>query len=125
MSLTIRQATADDIAKAKLPLRPTMKALVAEVDGAIIGFAGLGVIAGRYYAFCDLTSEQAKPYRYRIARAAQRFLTEARQAGIRFIYTRTNPNEPGATRWLLSLGFRSAPLHPDLYRWSSELTWPS
>lgn len=120
MSFTIRPATTTDIANATLPLRPTMKALVAEVDGRILGFAGLGVIKGRYYAFCDLTSEQAKPYRTRIARTAQRFFSEARAQGIRFIYAATDQNEPGAARWLTSLGFRPDPLHPDLYRWSSR-----
>jgi N-acetylglutamate synthase-like GNAT family acetyltransferase len=120
MPLRIRPATSDDLAKTTLPVRPTLKALVGEVDGEIIGLAGLARIAGRYYAFCDVTSTTAKPHRYRIARAAQRFLLEARAAGIRFIYAAANPAEPGATRWLTSLGFTPDPLHPDLYRWSSR-----
>ena len=117
--LRIRPATPDDLAKAALPLRPTLKALVGEVEGETIGLAGLARIAGRYYAFCDLTSAQAHPYRYRIARAAQRFLLEARQAGIRFIYTAANPAEPRAPLWLASLGFKPDPRHPHLYRWSA------
>lgn len=118
MSFAIRPATPADLAAAKQ--RPTMKALVAEVDGAPIALAGLARIGGRYYAFCDLTSTQAKPYRYRIARAACRFLADAKAHGIRFIYAAANPLEPGAVRWLQSLGFAPDPLHPGLYRWSSR-----
>ena len=121
MPLVIRPATREDLDAFPTPFaKPTVKALAAEVDGEVLGVAGLAIVRGRYYAFCDLTSTQAAPYRIAVARAAKRLFAEARAAGIRYIYTNADPDEPRACRWLASLGFTPDTRHPHLYRWSAS-----
>lgn len=120
LGLVIRPASKVDIdAFSALPNKPTTKALVGEVDGTIIGLGGLALRKGRYFAFCDISSQDAAPYRLHIARAAIRFLAEARAQGIRYIYATASLDEPLAPKWLARLGFRPDPRHPHLYRWSA------
>lgn len=117
MTPTIRWATKADIdAFTNLPSYPTIKALVAEMDGRIIGLAGLAFSQGRWVAFCDLSDDMRK-YRYVIARSAKRLFEQARRDGIRFIYAEADLNEKGSVRWLTSLGFEIDPRGGRLYRW--------
>ena len=116
-SPVIRKASREDI-EAFSPMRnkPTINAWCAEIDGRIIALGGCALVKGRWFAFCDLT-EEARQYKMHIARTARRFLMEAKRQGIRFIYAEANLAEPGAERWLTSLGFTIDPRTAYLYRW--------
>jgi hypothetical protein len=116
-SLAIRPATREDIeAFSPMPNKPTIRAMVGELDGRIVGLAGVVLHRGRWLGFCDLT-EDARPYKMTIARAAIRFLADARRDGIKFIYADADLSEPTALRWLASLGFHLDPRTQYLYRW--------
>lgn len=115
----VRAATATDIAAfSDMTGKPTLKAWVGEVDGQIVGLAGFAFSHGRWYAFCDLR-EAARAHKVAIVRAGLMILAEARRMGIRYLYAEADPKEPGAVRWLTSLGFALDPRTTYLYRWSA------
>lgn len=120
MTPVVRIATREDI-EAFSPMRnkPSLKALCLEVDGKIIALGGYAFVKGRYFGFCDLHDE-ARQYKMHIARAAKRFLKAARDEGIKFIYAEADPEEPGAVRWLTSLGFAVDPRTAHLFRWKGS-----
>lgn len=117
----VRPATRADIeAFSDLPDKPTIRALVAEMDGRIIAIAGAARAQGRWYAFADLP-EEVRPYKMTIMRNARRFVDELRRQGVRFLYAQPDPNEPKAIAWLTSLGFEPDPRSGGiLYRWSAK-----
>jgi GNAT superfamily N-acetyltransferase len=116
-SVTIRRATAEDIAAfSDMTNRPTTIAWVGELDGKIIGLAGFARNKGRWIAFADL-SEEARPYKVTIARAAIRAMDEVRRLGIPFVYAVLDETEPTALKWLQSLGFSLDPRSQHLFRW--------
>lgn len=119
--VVVRSATAEDIAAFchDLPSTPTIRAVVAEIDGVMVGFGGIGLKTGRWYAFCDVNPE-LRPYKTTIARAAKRFLAAARGDGIRTIYAEISPLEPRAEAWLRSLGFSLDPKSMHFYRWGKR-----
>ena len=113
----VRKATIEDIeAYSELSTRPSIKAVVLEVDGKVIGIGGLCLSKGRWYAFVDLDDE-ARVYKTTIARTAIRFLRQARADGIKFIYAGRDHEEPRSGVWLESLGFEIDPRTQILYRW--------
>ena len=115
----VRAATKDDIARfSDLANKPTLRAWVGERDGKIIGIGGVALAKGRWFGFIDLT-EEARPYKMHIMRAAKRLLAEARRDGIRYIYAEVSPSEPKALAWLTSLGFSLDPRSQQLYRWDA------
>ena len=118
--LVVRPATAEDIAtfSGNLPNRPTVRAVVGEIDGRIVGMGGFARTNARWIAFCDLTPE-VRPYKMTIMRTALRLLCEARRDGIRFVYADADLNEPRSLAWLARLGFEPDPRSGTLYRWSS------
>jgi hypothetical protein len=117
MPLTIRPATAADIAAfSDMPDKPSIRAMAAELDGRIVGLGGLVFHRGRWLGFVDLLPE-ARPHKIAIARAAIRFIAQARADGIKFIYVEADLREPTALRWLHSLGFCLDPRSQFLYRW--------
>lgn len=117
--MIVRRAAREDIeAFTDAPNRPSLLAWAGEIDGKIVGIAGLAFVKGRWVAFCDLLPE-AREYKYKIARTAVRIFAEARKRGIRFIYAEANPEEPSAVRWIESLGFEIDPRTPHLYRWKA------
>jgi hypothetical protein len=119
MSPIIRQATRADVASyAPDKCAPTFRGLVMELNGEIIGIAGIALINGRHKAFCDLKPE-ARQYKFRIARAARRFFAELRRDNIRFIYADRDVSEPRSLEWLTSLGFELDPRSLTLYRWTA------
>ena len=117
MTPIIRPATREDIDRfSDVPGKPTIKAFCMELDGEIVGVAGVWRRNGRWVGFCDM-KEQARPYKMRIARAAIRFMDELREQGIRFVYADSDPNERTSMRWLTSLGFSDDPGSPGYLRW--------
>lgn len=120
MSFVVRPATRADIdAFSDMANKPTVKAWVGEIDGRIIALAGLSLQGGRWIAFCDLT-EEARGHKMTIMRTAKRMMDEARAMGLRYVYAEVSKDEPGAVRWLESLGFRLDPRSQYLYRWDAH-----
>src|SRR3972149_732600 len=115
--MLVRPATREDIEGfSDLPNKPTVKAWVGELDGEIVALGGFAFSHGRWFGFVDLKDE-ARRYKMTIARAAKRIIAEAREQGIKFVYADADPEEPGAVRWLTSLGFTVDPRTAFLYRW--------
>jgi hypothetical protein len=115
----IRPASRDDI-EAFSPVRnkPTVRAVCMEIDGRIVGLAGVALVNGRWFAFVDLKDE-ARAHKMLIARTAIRFLSELRRDGVRYVYAEADPTEIGAVRWMTSLGFEIDPRSDYLYRWGN------
>jgi hypothetical protein len=102
---------------------PTMNALVGLVDGRIVGIGGVTRVAGKRTAFCDVAPE-GRCYKLAIARAAKRIMADeavraAAGSGRRIIHATINPEETGAERWLMSLGFRPLPNKKGKYQWQA------
>jgi hypothetical protein len=115
--LVVRKATREDIqAFSNVTDFPTVKGVVGELNGKIIGFGGLARHRGRWYAFCDLIPE-ARKFKITIARAAIRVFEEARRDGVKFVYAEMDQNEPTAPAWLARLGFHLDPRSSYLFRW--------
>jgi hypothetical protein len=115
--MIVRPATREDIdAFSDMANKPTLKAWVGELDGRIIALGGFAFSKGRWFGFCDL-EEDARRFKMTIGRAAKMILNEAKKQGIRFIYAEADPQEPGAIRWMTSLGFTVDPRTAYLYRW--------
>lgn len=118
--IVVREATRDDIAAfSDMADKPTVRAWCGELDGKIIALGGFALRGGRWIMFCDLTDE-ARPHKMTLMRTAKRVLGEARRMGLRFVYAEANPNEPGAVRWLQSLGFEVDPRSAYYYRWEAN-----
>lgn len=116
--MLVRPATREDIDRfSDMSGKPTIKAFVGEVDGEIVALGGLAFAKGRWFAFCDLL-DGARAHKMSIARTAKRVFAEAKAQGIKYVYAEADPNEPGAVRWLTSLGFEPDPRTVYLYRWS-------
>lgn len=117
MTLTVRKATRADIeAYSKKPQSQTIRAVVADLNGEIIGIGGMYLRQGRWYAFADVP-EECRKYKIHIMRAAIRFLDEARRSGVRIIYTCRDEDEAGSLKWLTSLGFEQDPTTMIIFRW--------
>jgi hypothetical protein len=117
LPIIIRPATAEDIAAfSDMANKPSIRAWAAELDGRIVGLGGVVLSRGRWLGFADLTPE-ARPYKMTIARAAIRFLADAKARGVKFIYVEADLSEPTSLRWLESLGFHLDPRTQYLYRW--------
>ena len=65
---------------------------------------GLAFGGGRWVGFLDLTDD-ARKYKYRIARMAIRVMDEAKRMGLRYVWAEVDENEHGAEKWQRSLGF--------------------
>jgi hypothetical protein len=118
--LIVRAATRADIdGFSDLASKPSIRGIVGEVDGRVIGMGGLALSRGRWFAFCDLTPEARAHHKVAIVRAAKRIVAEARRDGIRFIYWEADPSEPRAMAWARSLGFTLDQRSLYFYRWSA------
>lgn len=122
MAFTIRPATKADIAALSTmgTSTPTIKAMVAEVDGSPVALGGVAIIDGRHLAFCDLTYEMARNNKVAVVRAAKRFMADVRKRGTRFVYAQVDSSEPNSIKWLASLGFEPDPRNTAFYRWSAK-----
>ena len=117
--LVVRPATREDIEGfADMAERPTVRAIVGEIEGRIVGMGGFALLEGRWVGFCDLTAD-VRPYKMTIMRAAKRLMGQARRDGVKFVYADVDANEPRAHAWLASLGFEPDLRSARLYRWSA------
>lgn len=115
----IRPATAADIAKFyKGTYRLTATAMVGTVRGRIGACWGISHVDGRLVLFCDVRP-WARRYKLAIVKNAIAFVNTVKASGAKFIWTEADPNEPGAVRWILSLGFKPTRM-PRMYRWAKE-----
>jgi hypothetical protein len=115
--LIVRRTTREDIEDySPLETNPSIRAMTFELDDYIIGMGGIARIQGRWLAFFSITDE-LRPYKITIARAAIRFFAHLRKEGVKFIYADRDPNEPTSERWLESLGFEIDPKSNYFYRW--------
>lgn len=115
----IRPATRADIDKfykGEFPL--TVTAMVGTVRGHIGACWGISQVNGRLIAFCDIRP-WARRYKLTIAKSAIAFVKSAQANGARFIWTEADATEPGAARWIMSLGFKPTN-HPHIYRWAAK-----
>lgn len=110
--VVVRPATREDIAKAAedMEATPTVKAWVGELrepgeEPRVLAIGGLHRIGGRWKIFLDHTDE-AKAYPMHLMRWARRVMAEARAMGLARVYAQIDPDEPGAVKWVESLGFR-------------------
>lgn len=93
----------------------TVQAVVGVVRGHVVGIGGLAHIEGQLWAFSAF-APSARRYKISIVRAAAKVIADAKARGVKYIYAQADPKEPGAVRWMSSLGFR--PTHqPGIYRW--------
>jgi hypothetical protein len=56
----------------------------------------------------------------KIARTAKMIMNEVRKQGVKYVYADIDKDEPGAEKWLKSLGFSLDPRALYLYRWGSK-----
>lgn len=116
-SPTVREATREDIDRFyAMDEKPTMRAWVVELDGEIVGFCGLARAKGRWVAFSDM-KDALRPFKKVILKTGLLMMREAKRAGIRYVYSEPNPEEPNAKRFLRALGFDIDPRSPALFRW--------
>lgn len=113
----IRVATKADLDRfyGKGKFTATTRAIVGLVRGRIVGCGGIAFVAGKVWAFCDL---KPSAYRYKVSlvKAAAGVIAEARAQGIRIMWAEMDTTEPGAERWLRSMGFMPTST-PRIYRW--------
>jgi hypothetical protein len=114
----LRAATREDIAElaARFGVNPTMRAIVADLDGRLIGIGGVFRHHGRWYAFCSLTDE-ARAHKMTILRGGKRLVAMMGEMGLRFVYAHPDDTEPRSAAWLMSLGFQPTGNH--FWRWSA------
>lgn len=114
MTPIVREATRADLEQFCGRVGPSVKGVVAVLDGKIIGAAGLAFKDGVVAIFCD-TTEAVKPFKTLLHRGAIRFLAEAKKHH-RFIIAEMDCNEPTAERWLRRLGFEPVTEDKTLWR---------
>lgn len=115
--VTIRRATREDLEKfyRTKNIKQSRIADVGLVRGRIIGCGGVAFIDGMAFVFLDL-KPSARRYKVSLVKAAWRIINEVRSKGCRVMYANLDPNEPGAERWVTSMGFLPTE-EPGLYQW--------
>lgn len=118
----VRPATAADLDAyyAAHPLtgpRCTVTAWCGELDGEIIAIGGFAHVRGKLIAFFE-EDDKARRFKVTLVKAGIRVIREMAARG-KVMYAQTDPKEPGAKRWVESLGFRETGI-AGIYRHS----WP-
>lgn len=102
--VSVRPATAADVARWYEGRRfPTMRAVVAEMDGQVHGIGGVKFEGGVMVAFSEWT-EALRARRGAMLRAGLRVIDLVRQIE-GDVYAVADPFEPGAPKLLQKLGF--------------------
>lgn len=117
----IRPATREDLDKfynGKFRFQFTTIAMVGLVRGRVVGVGGVAYVDGKLVAFAEF-KPSARRYKVTIVKAAILAIEQAKAAGARFIWARADPREPGAVRWMTSLGFKPTNM-PQMYRWARD-----
>lgn len=115
MSPIVRPATSADLAAfSTAPTWGTIRAIVAETDGKVIGIAGLAYQGEHVIAFSEIRDELRR-YPVTIMRAARRVLRMLDGTGALAV---ANPEEQGARRFLTRLGFATVCDRTGTFRWS-------
>lgn len=119
--ITVRWVTAADIdafydGHPEFLRRHTVTAMAGEVDGAVVAIGGVAHTHGVLVAFYDYVPE-ARPYKVALVKAARRLIASIPEN--RLVVAQADPGEPGAARWIESLGF--VPLNSSgLYKLASR-----
>jgi len=87
-----------------------------EVGGRVCAVGGVARRDGRRIAFADL-DDVARRHPVVVGRAARRFLHAVEPGRYGMIFAEADPAEPGAVRWLTSLGFQPVADRRGVYRW--------
>jgi hypothetical protein len=99
------------------PDRPTISAVVGELDGKLIGCGGFAHVKGILVAFCDLKDE-ARKFRVQLVREARKLVAEMAATG-KVIYATADMSEPHVEHWLRVMGFE--PVEGIQNRWRVSL----
>lgn len=103
--MTLRPATADDIAKLYgAPPAVPVRMLVLEQDGEPTAIGGMAWSDGDVLAASRLTPQAN---RRQVVRAARAVMEMIDRSGERLIIARPDPNEPSARRFLARMGFQT------------------
>jgi hypothetical protein len=120
--LVVTRATDEDI-KSYLGKRcdsmPSMVAWCGKVEGKIIIIGGYFRQYSRWHCFLNF-HKPALRYKWEIAYWAQRSLQHARKSGIRYLYAELDSRNPGASAWLMRLGFHLDPRTLYYFRWKAK-----
>ena len=103
----VRPATQADLESFYVgkPARPTVTAVVGELNGKLIAIGGIAHVAGDLVGFFDIKPE-ARKYPLKIVKTARKILDDMRSGGATVIHCTRDPDEPRAGRFLEYLGFR-------------------
>jgi hypothetical protein len=104
MTVTIRAATKADIEGfSGVPLARTVRAFVAEKDGALVGIGGLAYYPDHVLAFSEITDplREHKTTIWRVCRRIVDMMKNCRAP----VYAVRNPDEPTAGALLERMGF--------------------
>lgn len=115
--MVLRPATRGDLARFYGCVPASMKAIVAEHEGVIVGVAGLRYCGDKLLAFSELR-ESMRSHKKAILRAG-RMLCRLMQDAKAPIYAVASKNEKNAAGFLRHLGFEFAMDSEDgeVYRW--------
>lgn len=118
--VTIRPATRRDLEKfyRTTDIRQSRIADVGVVRGRIIGCGGVAFVDGMAFVFLDL-KPSARRYKVALVKAARGVIERVRTSGTRIMYANLDPDEPGAERWVRSMGFLPTD-EPGLFAWRAS-----
>lgn len=94
--------------------RPTVTAWVGYLGDEPIAVGGFAHVGGKLIAFFD-EDPKARPFKITLVKAARKMVQTMAAKG-RVMYAQIDPKEPGATRWVKSLGFKETGI-ADIYQW--------
>lgn len=105
MTVTFRPATVEDFAVMGEPVVVRMRATAAEIDGKVVGVAGIGYLPdGAAVAFANL-SDDLRKNKIALHKAALVFLKGMRARGVKQIHATADEHIARAPAWLARLGF--------------------
>jgi hypothetical protein len=82
--------------------------MVGLLRGRIVGCGGVAYTGGMAFAFCDF-KPSARRYKVTIVKAARAIIDKV-------LWANVDPDEPGAVRWVTTLGFKPTRI-PQIFMW--------